>query len=122
MKTINVSEATDIQLNWLVAKCEAAQNGKSYVPTRKGKLFIKSPMNPVGRMQAFTPTTDPAQMWPIIERERISTRYWDNVALIHAYAPETDEMEEGATGLIAAARAYIVVKLGDVVEVPKELG
>jgi hypothetical protein len=101
VKTINVSEATNTQLNWLVAKCEGVLDEDIY--------------------PRYSYTTSPEAMWPIIDRERISIRYWDNVDLIHAYMPAADEWEEGATGLIAAARAYIVFKLGEVVEVPEEL-
>lgn len=57
---------------------------------------------------------------PIIDREKISIRQWDNVPDVHAYLPEGDWVS-GPTPLIAAMRCFVMSKLGDEVEVPKEL-
>ena len=66
-------------------------------------------------------TTDWAQGGPIIHRENIGLEapdgnivYWN--AVLH---DGTTFM--GSTPLIAAMRCYVTSKLGDVVEVPKEL-
>lgn len=125
MKKVNVSEATNEQLNWLVAIIEfppGTYGGEAeHYSGGRGERWTRIPNKAERRYDLARYTTDPAQMWPIIDRERISIRYWDNVALVHAYMPAADEWEEGATGLIAAARAYIVSELGEVVEVPEEL-
>lgn len=108
MKTIRVSEATNTQLDWLVAKALGAEGAMLK------HLFHYRP--------DFHPTTNPAQMWPTIDRERISIRFWDNTQDVHAYMPNSDAAwSEGPTALIAAARCFVASKLGDVVEVPEEL-
>lgn len=119
MKTIKVSEATNIQLDWLVAKCEGAYKGwplKDWLEQRK---FDTS----------WRYTTDPAQMWPIIERmaeegfslgEKPETQAHARVG----YKPMAGEYKffgNGETMLIAAARCYVVSRLGETVEVPEEL-
>ena len=95
---IKVDEATGPSLNWLVMKCEGGS------PDRK-----------------YTPSSDWAQGGPIIEREGIS---------LIPNQPWTAELENndffiisenGHTPLIAAMRCYVVSKLGEVVEVPKEM-
>lgn len=125
MPTIKVSEATPTQLDWLVAKCEEAIDRKLTVVRRED--YIGHPVereveyDSAPRFEWWHPTTNPAQMWPIIEREQISIRFWDNTTLIHAYMPIVGEWEEGATGLTAAARCYVTSKLGETVEIPEEL-
>ena len=108
MKMIKVSEATNIQLDWLVAKALGAEGAILK------HLFHYRP--------DFHPTTNFVMMWPIIDRERISIRFWDNTQAVHAYMPNSGaEWSEGPTALIAAARCYVVSKLGETVEVPDEL-
>lgn len=125
MKTINVSEATNVQLDWLVAKCEGADYFCANPSTEDADL---------PRESVFQYTTNPAQMWPIIAREGIDVRldrdrvFDPGEKVERWYAskpfdtiPDTDWIEYGATPLIAAARCYVASKLGDVVEVPEEL-
>lgn len=116
MKKIQVSTATNNQLDWLVAKCErdtgadwTAHNGRRY-------------------------TTDPAQMWPIIDANT-EMQFWPwggspderNGELQCACLPSKLEGGTrmrtwfGKTKLIAAARCYVASKLGETVEVPEEL-
>lgn len=110
MKTIKVSEATNTQLDWLVARALG----------KRPSLFVFKQTGALAAEHHYT--TDPAQMWPIIDRQRISIRYWDNTPVVHAYMPGPDaEWSEGATGILAAARCFIVSKLGEIVEVPEEL-
>ena len=108
MKTINVSDATNTQLDWLVAKCEGVTaNQWEFQCALDG---------------TYEYTTSGDLMVPIIERERISIRFWSNTERVHAYMPERDaEWAEGPTALIAAARCYIESKLGRTVEVPEML-
>jgi hypothetical protein len=65
-------------------------------------------------------STDWAEMGLIIEREDVSIQkkvyYWE--ATVGA---EQTCSEQGTTPLIAAARCYVASKLGDVVDIPKEL-
>lgn len=127
MKKINVSEATNTQLNWLVAKCEGYDVGfDSY-----GVMIHRHQVT-----DRFDPTVNAGWMWPIIEREgigleseardhsiwkarfRFTKQIWfrNPMRQIHTYCSM-----QGPTSLIAAARCYVVSKLGDVVEVPEEL-
>ena len=71
MKTIKVSEATELQLDWLVAKCEgyAPVFTRHYVtpphPEDPKKVCIPAQ----SWVQPFEPSTNWAQGGPIIERE-----------------------------------------------------
>ena len=137
---IKVSEATNNQLNWLVA----STLGKIWT----GDWYVV-PMDcrfKVSRLEggcvvcwlngtSYRPTTSWEHGGPIIERERIAT--WDNGALhppedctwTAGIQPEGDEtandlgifalwMHVGPTPLIAAMRAYVASKLGEEVELP----
>ena len=110
MKTIKVSEATPIQLDWLVAKCEGEGNW------------------PIWKADGYycQPTKSWDQGGPIIERERLCARplkeVWgcwvtDKYGDIHALALSGF----GPTPLIAAMRCFVISRLGDTVEVPEEL-
>ena len=113
MKTIKVYEATNIQLDWLVAMCEKKR--VSYFGAGPMAYLAYIPKRSAYRK--WCPTTNPIQMWPIIERERM-----------HIYAgPQwtasvrPGQFVYGPTSLIAAARCYVLSKLGEEVKVPKEL-
>jgi len=101
MKT---SELTGAALNWAVAKCE----GKTKNPLRDSHYGV------------YAPSTNWAQGGPIIEREgidlkRITGALWD------AHSNNVSFYEDGPTPLIAAMRCLVASKLGDEVEIPKEL-
>lgn len=160
MKTIKVAEATKPQLDWLVAK----SRGMVFKPVAGAgsiwfKMGIWTPPGPNGEQVPFVldheyrewsekcdggvlrrgtgvwrPTTDPAQMWPIIEREGIDVRFdrdrvFDPGETVERWyaskpfdiIPDTDWVEYGPTVLIAAARCYVASKLGETVEIPEEL-
>lgn len=121
MKTINVNEASGAALDWLVAKCEGyvllelADGAAWHFPS--GEYFH--------RQELYSPSTDWAQGGPIIEREKISTRFEVNAAPHQAWDADSDQDScdavFGPTPLIAAMRYYVASKLGDTVEVPEEL-
>lgn len=108
MKTIKVAEATELQLDWLVAKCEGALPA-SYDDWTQTWPHYSSNMSGVA----------------ILVRERIGVgprpegSVWPEPWL--AASPEDDAMFWGPTPLIAAMRCYVTSKLGDTVEVPEEL-
>ena len=119
MKTIKVSEATITQLNWLVARCEGLS---VTIPAfaEKPWLQVNHPDGARPLCPAFS--TDWSQMGPIIDREKISIRHWDNTPVIHAYLPTPgSDWSEGQTSLIAAARCYVTSKLGATAAIPDEL-
>ena len=100
MKTVKVVEATERQLNWLVARIEGDELPKS---GGKGLDF----------------SSDWAHGGQIIESEGISiyrmTSDWSA-----AYNP-SGATQDGPTPLIAAMRCYVSNRLGNEVEVPEEL-
>ncbi len=113
MKT---SELTGAALDWAVAKCEGVVNGDAL-----DTGFILE--------GGYTPSTDWAQGGPIIEREEIGIkrnapcsagREWEASPSITAKGAG-GKWGYGATPLIAAMRCFCASKLGDEVEIPKEL-
>ncbi len=117
MKT---SELTGLALDWAVAKCEGLK-----LFDRLGVAYIMDPRQPQFNI-AFEPSTDWAQGGPIIEREIhafdhmqsnrvtaiIKRKDMNNGGFTHGYGP---------TPLIAAMRCYVASKLGDEIDIPKEL-
>lgn len=116
MQTVKVVSATDTQLDWLVAVCEKLNPGYEY--TLHGAVVM------VG-LDPYQPSTNPAQMHPIIEREKIGYTYHDEWEVPNwgAWVNRGDDRAEvmGETALIAAARCYVMSKLGYEAEVPEEL-
>lgn len=102
---VQVSEATPIQLNWMVAKCKRLITGDEF-----DIGFI--------REGGYTPSTNWAQGGPIIEQQGIALYlYGDYQWNAHVGGRES----VGPTALIAATRCYVVSELGDEVDVPDEL-
>ena len=114
MKT---SELTGRALDWAVAKCEGLPD------TEYSRTHV----------DAWPFSTDWSQGGPIIEREEINIikrvgrpfcgfayRYGKNKNL-HGKTKCIITSVDGPTPLIAAMRCYVASKLGDVVEIPKEL-
>ena len=120
MKT---SELTGVALDWAVDRCE----GKTWLDVES---FIAYHEEGIGHY-----STDWSHGGPIIERERLWVGYSavrqsqslrlavmeDAVVQCHktVYPPQP-KSTTGPTILIAAMRCYVVSKLGNEVEVPKE--
>lgn len=125
MKTIKVAEATNTQLDWLVARCEGAEsiafNGEYWIVT--------DVINGWEYLGNLNYTTSPDLMWPIIEREEIGTRRNVPCSKGREWEASPSPTAKGAggawgygsTSLVAAARCYVASKLGETVEVPEEL-
>lgn len=119
MKTVRVSEATNPQLNWLVAKCEGAQGFR--FDGRRWRVLFGGAEEYLGNLDY---TASWSLMGQIIERERICLRdTGDDSDLMWEADDQRDTRGKyrGPTPLIAAARCYVASTLGDVVEVPEEL-
>lgn len=117
---IKVSEATPTQLDWLVAKCEGYSD---YMNTRY--------------LCEHRFSTDWAQGGPIIERERIELiplwlgSSFEGYAASHRLSIKYDDEGEFVYGsdckqyslspLIASMTCYVTFRLGNEVEVPKEI-
>ena len=116
MKTIKVSEATPVQLDWLVAKCLGESEDETLDP-----LTWLHTAKPTG---CWDFCTNWAQGGPIIERENISVGYQGHLGVSLDslwYATNRDDaFGLGPTPLIAAMRCY-ASKLGDEIEIPEEL-
>jgi len=146
MIKIKVSEATPLQLDWLVAKCEGLQecmvfgrgsvkDGGFAVPNNHGgytpvllknthdKWFKQCDGYPWDRDQViWQPSTDWSQGGPIIEREKLTVGWEESDQEWLARGMYCDwDTFSGPTPLIAAMRCYVASKLGDEVEIPEEL-
>ena len=122
MKT---NQLTGAALDWAVVKCEcdmpapfksipAVLNGT--VRVFRGDMGLHS--------DPISPSTNWAQGGMIIEREwieicRLNNGEWRGQW--YEQATEKIHREYGDTPLIAAMRCYVASKLGDEVEIPKEL-
>jgi len=103
MKT---SELTGAALDWAVAKCEGVISGNECLD----------------RIDWLTEySTDWAQGGPIIEREKLDLFCSGNVWDASTGDRGNNFIQSGPTPLIATMRCYVASKLGDYVEIPKEL-
>jgi hypothetical protein len=120
---VKTAEATPLQLNWLVAKCEGmyyGDSGGSHIAVYRDGVVVMS-------AEVWRPSANWSQGGPIIEREGISPAqragFRDGGAeASYRYRMESEVFRQtGPTYLIAAMRCYVASKLGDEVDVPKEL-
>jgi hypothetical protein len=108
MKT---NELTGAALDWAVQQCEGARKDIDFVWWTDDH---------------YTPSTDWAQGGPIIEREGINLDNYAKNPQWSAWTPAPDQatgesQAYGPTPLIAAMRCYVASKLGDEIDLPKEL-
>lgn len=150
MKKVKISEATNLQLDWMVAKAEGhifvdvhgrgacrfpgvqtknKRGGYELMPLRlqstmKTAADADHPGVFFRDTRYWCPSTDWSQGGPIIEREGIATRRWLETGWeADKWNFKFDERHmNGPTPLIAVLRCYVASKLGDEVEVPEELG
>lgn len=118
MKT---AELTGYALDWAVAKALGA--GAAYVNTRsRGKvLMLSDDCHPLGRGgDTWGPSYNWAQGGPIIEREMLTVGPAKHQGYM-AWAWPKNQGYWGDTPLIAAMRCFVASKLGDEIEIPKEL-
>ena len=104
---VKVSELTGAALDWAVGECQPLPD--------HGQRFVED---------GYHPSTDWAQGGPIIEREKISVN--PEYSPCSGWVADTKIIREkthqiGPTPLIAAMRCYVASKLGDEVDIPKEL-
>ena len=121
MKTVKVVEATERQLDWLVAYAQGRTptlNMNSHGRVWHGWWLATG--GEYERMPNYS--NDWAHGGPILDRERITIRQWTDMPISHAYMPHDGApWGAGPTPLIAAMRCLITSKLGREVEVPDEL-
>ena len=122
VKTIKVEEATPIQLNWLVAKCEGL---KCDVPAYADRPWVRV-TDPCG-LQYVCPdySTNWAHGGPLkVKKKIVSGPSIDG--RFFAFIPTPHKQEKtpssfGDTELIAAMRCVVVSHYGKEVEVPNSL-
>jgi hypothetical protein len=102
MKT---SELSGAALDWAVTKCETGQ-----------PLDVNGPF-----LVAFKYSTDWAQGGPIIEREKIAIDWSEENDWCASCDTNPTRIFSAATPLIVAMRCYVASKLGDNIDIPKEL-
>lgn len=134
---VNTSEATKLQINWLVAKIEGDKvcrprlgrpDDWDRAAWEKGEddrwvVRVQVPNVAWFADYVYEPTSNWAQGGPIIEREGIAV--WKPFDKTNgewkAHYSLTQCEQTGPTPLIAAMRCFVASKLGDEVEVPEEL-
>ena len=150
MTQIKTAELVGAALDWAVAKCDGNAvsiikyeyvTGYTNKCTGTRRMINAEPLCFDEDGEQFNPSTDWAQGGPIIEREGINLRairqdghsmngqwlsaYDDgNTGSMVRWVKRADwprHYWQGTTPLIAAMRCYVASKLGDMVEVPKEL-
>lgn len=120
---MKVSQLSGAALDWAVAKCEGF-DALRYETSRVRTLHRRDDAQP----RAYAPSTDWTQGGPIIEREKLELRPGLYHSELWACWGQTQHGERnsqqgkiGPTPLIAAMRCYVASKLGDEIEIPKEL-
>jgi hypothetical protein len=123
---IKTSELTGHALDWAVAKCEGVTD-----EWREDGPFLWNGVPCIrsgGHDVNYRPSTEWWLGGPIIERERITLSCWSIHSTPWKASIEGDTdagvdlyVEHGPTPLIAAMRCYVASKMGDDIEVPKEL-
>lgn len=140
MIKIKATHLTNIALDYLVAQIE----GES---VRFDGEFIRYAPSQFSDEGVYSPSTDPAIGYLIIEREKIQLRFIDSPGhKLHGlclaqgclFRPTDTSVQwkpfgtfsvaaldkgylSGPTGLVAAMRYFVCMRLGDVVEIPANL-
>ena len=111
---VKTSELIGHALDWAVAECEGIATDKwgvAWVPMRGQERFNKR----------FEPSTSWLHGGPLIERESISIGKADGPDWWAFKDWKVEDGMPGLTPLIAAMRCYVARKMGDEVDIPKEL-
>lgn len=112
--TAKTSELVGPSLDWAVAKC--GDVSVEYINDGITKcLLMTRPL--CGK---YSPSTAWAKGGPIIERE-IESLYEHKPLECWAAKSKQGDLRYGPTPLIAAMRCYVASKLGDAIQIPKEL-
>ena len=114
---IKTSELTGPALDWFVWVCIG---GAEAYPKLKGKAFLRAWRS--NSSKYLNPSTEWAQGGPIIERDKINLKFYDEEWVADPHDIDSIcQRKHGPTPLIAAMRCYVASRLGDEVEVPYEL-
>ncbi len=118
---ISTSKLIGPELDWAVAKCEGIK--RPYIHAGRCKIGLDF----CGNEDFLDYSTDWSLGGPIIEQEKYSSRFdsghsgdKENKWTVQQHKFPFDVFH-GETLLIAAMRCYVASKLGDEVDIPKEL-
>ncbi|WP_321935355.1 phage protein NinX family protein [Paraburkholderia sp. J8-2] len=128
--SVEARDLAGVTLEWAVAKCEDLPVARDPMGFKSGSeagywIWDKAPkgiQTKIGR--GYTPSTNPAQGWPIIDRERphLCPILLNGAPAYEAWLDGKRESRYyGETALIAAMRCYVASKLGENVDVPADL-
>lgn len=117
---IKTAELEGAALDWAVTKGAGALAPTGNVILIGRQLFI-TVGGEIGERVEFTPSTDPAQGWPLVENEPITSGPHLHLGWFAKSFGDATEWY-GRTRLIASLRCYVASRLGDEVDVPDELG
>lgn len=123
MIEVKAAELVGPALDWAVATVEG-MNPSTYFYRHEGYWVVpiaRGGYNPGGKsVYWFSPSTNWSQGGPLIATHRVSVIYSDETCDPCAWTDRTAPWH-GSTPLIAACRAIVAAKLGEVVNVPAEL-
>ncbi len=123
---VNVNEVSGQILDYLAAKClgyTLTSDGISNLLERGRELLI---LGPNSSSLSFSPSTNPAHAWPIIELDRIWIKFpfmvEGDVEAIHGHFGFPKIINAfGPTALIATMRCFVKSKFGNTVEIPDDV-
>lgn len=122
MAIIKTSELKRKALDYAVADCLGfSTDVYQTIYIKNGMLVCKISEN--CPWLYWEPSENPAQAWPIIERERITlnSQQFDKQWIAYSHISKPVQIEYGETSLIAAMRCYVASVKGESVEIPDEL-
>lgn len=125
-KEVKTSELIGAALDWAVAKADGGEYKPYQFASNIDAPFCDACVFPDGRaFSTFRPSSDWSQGGPLIEKYRVSL---EDVGIGWIATPRCCTSSEGVMKpqdhdflLVAAMRAIVAAKLGDVVNVPVEL-
>lgn len=137
---IKIQNLSGSALDWAVANCEGLsikldplgsgnpENGGHWI-WDENETISKYKYSKIG--SSYSPSTDWAQGGLIIEREKITVQtdptdphpeQWSAYLRANLFTNDgSDCFRDGSTPLIAAMRCYVASKIGETIEIPKEL-
>ena len=120
-RLVKTSELTGPALDWAVAKAEGVKS-----TWHRGRFVTNFDLDPRSGgpfFDYYQPSTNPAQAWPIIEREKLCPIWCEELQQWGGNKKVANRFyfAQGPSFLIAAMRCYVAFKIGDTVEVPEEL-
>lgn len=129
---IKTADLIDAPLDWAVAKAQGREEIRIFgrtCPMDRGWIEVRFNPEPRAGTARFDPSTNWSQGGPIIEHIKgFALKHWlesesepETCYGAHILNHEGYWAQLGPTPLIAAMRCFVTSKLGDKVDIPKEL-